>query len=183
MACETTSATGRIINFLTPNPASFSIRDIAIGLARAPRFAGHTDPDLPAYTVAEHSVWVSRHCPLELAFYGLLHDASEAYMLDVPSPLKAELGEYKKIEFKVSAAIYERFGIPAELVAKSHATLKYTDNLSALVEARDLRAGIARTGTESAESASIRHIATIRPVGEIRARAMFLDRFIELKGY
>lgn len=76
------------------------IEDIATALSRAPRYCGHTDV---FYSVAQHCVLVC----LEVAIkggslrdqlIGLLHDAPEAYMGDLPSPLKAMCPEYKAIE-------------------------------------------------------------------------------------
>src|ERR1039457_118422 len=70
---------------LDPNPEKILIDDIAHALAHQCRFGGHASR---FYSVAEHSVHVSRLCPPEDALWGLLHDASEAYLVDLPRPLK-----------------------------------------------------------------------------------------------
>ena len=100
--------TGRTIDFTDPDPEQIHILDIATGLARAPRFAGHTDV---AWTVAAHSLFVSDHCPPELQFEGLLHDAAEAYMGDVPTPLKRLCHSYTVYEGILERAIRKRYGL------------------------------------------------------------------------
>lgn len=84
------------------------IEDIAHALSNHPRFSGHTDKFL---SVAEHSYWVSLLVPPEQALAGLLHDASEAYICDIPSPFKAMLPDYQKLENKVVDAINAHFNI------------------------------------------------------------------------
>src|ERR1019366_9954250 len=69
---------------LDPDPA-VGISDIAHALANQCRFGGHSSA---FYSVAQHSVRVSEICAAEDALWGLLHDASEAYLVDVPAPLK-----------------------------------------------------------------------------------------------
>ena len=68
-----------------PNPDDIRIEDIAHALSNQCRFAGHARE---FYSVAEHSVHVSQLCLPEHALWGLLHDASEAYLVDLPRPLK-----------------------------------------------------------------------------------------------
>src|ERR1035441_1601867 len=69
---------------LIPNPADIRIEDIAHALSNQCRFGGHTRE---FYSVAEHSVRVSQLCTPENALWGLLHDASEAYLSDVTAPI------------------------------------------------------------------------------------------------
>ena len=86
-----------------PDPASVSISDIAWSLATTRRWTGHPRP---AYSVAQHSVYVSRLVPREYALEGLLHDAAEAYTGDIASPLKALLGRrFARIERAAARAI------------------------------------------------------------------------------
>jgi len=65
--------------------------------------------------VAEHSVHVSHEINPELALVGLLHDAAEAYLGDVPSPLKKLLSEFQLYEARMEDAIGAHFGIDASL--------------------------------------------------------------------
>lgn len=82
------------------------IQDIAWSISRICRFNGHTSE---FYTVAEHSVRISRLCDPEDAIWGLLHDAHEAYVGDVAAPLKQLLPEYQIIEARAAAIIYEKY--------------------------------------------------------------------------
>jgi hypothetical protein len=115
--------TKRAINPLDPDPRSIHIDDIAHALACNNRFTGHTA--LP-YNVAEHSWHVSvvasqfalraGHTNLEqlaAVQLGLLHDASEAYLSDIASPVKRqpEFKVYREIEARLMAAIEKKFGL------------------------------------------------------------------------
>lgn len=71
---------------LHPNEEDIHIEDIAWSLAQKVRFSGFGSR---FYSIAEHSIHVSQLCPPQYAFAGLLHDAAEAYLFDVPTPLKA----------------------------------------------------------------------------------------------
>lgn len=98
------------------------IGDIAHSLAMQCRYAGHC---LRFYSVAEHSVllarWVARMgATADVMLWALLHDASEAYLVDVPRPVKPFLAGYKDSERRVMAAVCERFGLPPEMPAIVH---------------------------------------------------------------
>lgn len=106
--------TGHPWFLLDPQATDVSIFDIAHALSNICRFTGHTER---FYSVAEHSVWVSHLVPREHALCGLLHDATEAYVGDVSSPLKALIPAYKEIEHRTWLAIAARFGLPIDLPA------------------------------------------------------------------
>src|SRR6266496_3875421 len=78
-------ASGKWFNVFNPKPEDVDIRDIAHALSNQCRFTGHTKE---FYSVAQHSVLVSTFCAPEDAAWGLLHDASEAYLSDIASPVK-----------------------------------------------------------------------------------------------
>ena len=98
---------GLYVDVFNPRPDMFIIEDIAIGLSRKYRFGGHTHNPI---TVAEHSVRVALGCSRRNRLAALLHDASEAYLSDIPSPIKNHLPEYVEIENKVMLCIAEKFG-------------------------------------------------------------------------
>lgn len=93
---------GHYFKFQIPHEHFFPIHEIARALSKLCRFTGHVSR---FYSVAEHSVLVSTRVPRPLKLAALLHDASEAYLGDVASPLKALLGDYKAIEKDVERAI------------------------------------------------------------------------------
>jgi len=107
MTCILTHS-GKLFNFKAPNLHKYDIREIAHALSNLGRFTGHTSR---FYSVAQHSVAVSYIVPERLALAALMHDASEAYLGDVASPLKALLPEYKYIEEQTECAIARAFAI------------------------------------------------------------------------
>lgn len=86
------------------------LKDIAVGLARTPRWGGHTRQ--PFY-VAQHSIIHSSLMPEDGQLEGLMHDASEAFMGDMSKPLKYLLpqSEYKAIENRLTKLIWKTFGL------------------------------------------------------------------------
>lgn len=126
--------TGKVFYPLDPRPEDIDIRDIAHALALVNRFGGHSRVPL---SVAQHSVIVSQFVPKEHALAGLLHDAAEAYLGDVPRPLKREtyFGRgYMVTEAVVWRAIAARFGVPEEL----DDSIKLADSRALATETRDL---------------------------------------------
>lgn len=94
---------------LDPRAEEVCIDDIAHALAYQCRYGGHVKR---FYSVAEHSVLVSQHVPAEYALVGLMHDATEAYVADVPRPLKPHLKEYSGIEMRNWDSICKAFDLP-----------------------------------------------------------------------
>lgn len=95
---------------LDPNPEEIDIKDIAYALAFQNRYAGHAG----LYSVAQHSLAISRLTRPENALWGLLHDAEEAYLPDIPSPVKRFISEYKTAGKKLHAVICQKFGMAVE---------------------------------------------------------------------
>ncbi|SNY94089.1 hypothetical protein SAMN04515647_4412 [Cohaesibacter sp. ES.047] len=116
------TASGRVFWPIDPRPEDVCIEDIAHALSNMCRFCGHC---LTFYSVAQHSVLVSRQLPDHLKLWGLLHDASEAYVVDVPRPLKPFLGGYKAAENQVMTSITQAFGLDTE---EMPAEVKRVDN-------------------------------------------------------
>ena len=99
---------GKIFHPLDPNPEEICIEDIAHCLANICRFHGSVNR---FYSVAEHSCHISRYCDPKYALEGLMHDASEAYIIDVPSPVKYELPKYKIIEKRIEKVIAQKWNL------------------------------------------------------------------------
>jgi hypothetical protein len=106
---------GRMVDLLRPDPEQIELIDIAHALARITRFTGHGDQ---CFTVAQHSVMVH---DLARVPWALLHDAAEAYIGDVSSPLKvalrtlaftSALSDFDIIENNWQHAVSIRFGVP-----------------------------------------------------------------------
>lgn len=107
--------TGRKFWSMDPRADEVFIEDIAHSLAMQSRYAGHC---VRFYSVAEHCVLMARKLRwegVEVALWALLHDSSEAYLVDVPRPVKPYLAGYKDAEAKVMAAVCDRYGLPREM--------------------------------------------------------------------
>jgi hypothetical protein len=132
------TVSGREIAFPHPDPKNITLYDIAHALSRAPRWAGHTD--IP-WTVAEHSILVAELYRIESndtdpeVYRGLLlHDATEAFLADLPSPIKALLPDYRDLETTLYYAIYGGLQCDPPPCEEK----KLWDRLALLLEARDL---------------------------------------------
>lgn len=114
--------TGRKFWPLDPRAEDVCIEDIAHSLAMQCRYGGHS---ISYYSVAEHSVHIYRwlvagNYAQDVRLSGLLHDATEAYVADVPRPLKRHLPGYKEAETAVWRAAAEAFGLSAEMPEAVH---------------------------------------------------------------
>lgn len=94
---------------LDPSSEDVAIADIAHSLSHKCRYQGHT---VVFYSVAEHCVRLSWLASPENKLAALLHDAGEAYLPDVPRPIKSSLAGFKEIEERVDRAIFERYNLP-----------------------------------------------------------------------
>jgi hypothetical protein len=132
--------TGRKVFPLDLHPEDVAVEDIAHALSLQCRFAGHTRG---LYSVGQHSLLVADYLERrgespEVVLWGLLHDASEAYLSDIPRPLKRrpEFAFYREAEARAMRAICARFGMaPGE-----PSVVKHADGVLLATEARDLMA-------------------------------------------
>ena len=99
---------GIAFDLLKPQPEMIRIEDIVHSLALINRFNGAA---MFPYSVAQHSLYVAGLLPPELKLHGLLHDAAEAYVGDMVSPLKKIMSEYKKVEAGISRVVADVFGL------------------------------------------------------------------------
>lgn len=121
---------GKHVNFVATDPSQIDIDDIAEGLSKECRFGGHCEG---FYSVAQHSIHVANMLPPELRLEGLLHDATEAYMRDIPSPLKDLVSDYIALEHKLDLVIRAKYGLPA----KRSEAVKVADLIALATEKRD----------------------------------------------
>jgi 5'-deoxynucleotidase YfbR-like HD superfamily hydrolase len=137
---------GRYVDPLALRPEDVTIEDIAHALSNQCRFSGHVSE---FYSVAEHSVRVARRVDSlrnwtktgfpEVALYALLHDASEAYLVDMPRPLKynTEFGRlYREAEDRAMDAILAAFGVKPDDIDETDT--KRADLVLLATEVRDL---------------------------------------------
>lgn len=116
-----------------PRPEDFRLEDIAHALSNMCRFGGHSRS---FYSVCEHSLLVSYLVPENLRLCGLLHDATEAYMMDLQRPIKnlPEFKVFKDVEAALETVMAERFGLPFPFPPE----LKYADNVALALEIKQL---------------------------------------------
>lgn len=112
-----TTALGRSVNLTDPESSFTSraisttdlVEEVARGLANTIRFGGA----IRCYSVAQHSCAVQNIVSLESGDphrnrLALFHDASEAYLGDIPKPLKGVLPDYRRIERAFTRALESR---------------------------------------------------------------------------
>ena len=127
-----TTQSGRAFRPFDPKPADIDLGDIAHALANKCRWNGHTNR---FFSVAQHSVLVARYtiAPAD-RLWGLLHDAGEAYLPDVPSPIKRFCPELIEAENRILEAVAAAFDLPPMMPATVH----HSDMVVRSAEARDL---------------------------------------------
>jgi len=135
--------TGKQFWPLDPRPEEVCLEDIAHALANICRFNGHTNR---FYSVARHCLNVEallkqRGFDKRIRLYGLLHDAAEAYICDIPRPLKHFMPEYRETEDAVQKAIYKHFGLTWP-TAEEEKAIKAADDYVLALEAKKLMRNI-----------------------------------------
>lgn len=105
--------TNKHFHFMSPSEDEVCIEDIAQALSNLCRFSGHVKE---FYSVAEHSIILAdyvmdKYGNADMALTALLHDASEAYIVDVPRPIKPYLTNYQDIEGGISKVINNVFKV------------------------------------------------------------------------
>lgn len=134
--------TGAQVDLEVFSPASLSVLDVASALSKINRFNGHTRR---LYSVAEHSLHVVTVMERELQitdagalFAGLLHDAHEAWVGDVSTPMKSLLGEnWATVEGRAQRSVLKRFGAVDHYIL-NHREIKLADLTMLATERRDL---------------------------------------------
>lgn len=112
---------GRLINLLKPDLNDIVLRDIASGLSKKAHYSGQTKN---YFSIAQHSILVSKLIEndfpndYKLQLAGLMHDAAEAYIGDMVSPIKSMFPLFKTIENDLTHAIFEKFEMNISLMPK-----------------------------------------------------------------
>ena len=165
--------TGIKFDFLDPEPEQVDIIDIAHSLGMQVRYTGHCKK---FYSIAEHSLLVAELCPDEYKLYGLLHDASEAYLTDVASPIKPFLQNYKMMECKVMKAVVDKYGLPDFFPEEVHDA----DMLALRIEIEQLMHSKGVGWSINKVSTSPLPKLTIQNMSPVEAKEEFLKKFYEL---
>lgn len=210
------TVSGIYVDLADPKPEMINIVDIAWGLSRQARFAGHTITDLP-YSVAQHSIFVaeivekildpstkindkfSQSTVMEwtelLEFINdpmrrnwtiwkaLMHDAGEAYLIDLPSPVKRMPGiaeSYGAAEKKIMSVILQSFGYRLStwvaLDAQVDAIIHWADLYARAIEAHHFM--VSRGKHWGLEKPSISELHSFRqPIPALQAYDEFMNKF------
>lgn len=155
---------------LDPQPEEMHIEDIAHALSMLCRYGGHV---ARFYSVAEHSIHVSHAVPPEHALWGLLHDASEAYLVDIPRPIRRFIAQYYEWEAQLMATVCERFGLEPEMPA----SVREVDNRMLATERAVLMAPCEQEWSDTGAALPGVQIECWYPG---TGKKLFLDRFYEL---
>ena len=107
-----TTHSGQQVDIESPHSDTLCIEDIAHALSFLCRGSGQANF---FFSVARHCVYCAQEARArgfsrEVVLACLLHDASEAYMTDVPKPIKDNLiPQYRRYEDALLDKIYEKF--------------------------------------------------------------------------
>lgn len=184
------TATGRQFRVLEPTAEAIDPLDIAHALAHTCRFNGHCQT---FYSVAQHCCTMVAHleragADRDLKRWALLHDADEAYLPDVPRPVKpflyvsvstpdtgvggATIVPWATFARRIMFAVAKRFRL-FPLSGDPPAEIKALDLRMLATEKRDF------FGREPAEWVALRGIQPFtEPIESLRpevAREQFLD--------
>ncbi len=137
---------GHALDLLDPQPSQVWLCDIAMSLERMPRFNGHTT--FRTWSIAHHSLLVANlvsqaddEDDASRRLAALLHDAHEAYIGDITSPLKMALCDLARapivdqISRPIQRVIHGRFGLPATLPLEWRKAIRHADMTALAIEA------------------------------------------------
>lgn len=172
------TATGRVFWPLDPRPDEVSLEDIAAALSRLCRFGGHCRV---FYSIAQHSVHVAAlvhaRAP-HAALWGLMHDAAEAYLLDIPGPVKHSptMAPYREAEAALKVVIAAAFRLPEQIPDE----VRWADRVMFATETRDLMTACRPEFWAPDEAPRVEAITAWPPE---RAEAEFLAAYCRLSQF
>lgn len=172
------TSSGVYVNYVSPHVDVIRIQDIAHGLSNECRYAGQARE---FYSVGQHCVLASYLVPNVLAMEALFHDATEAYLKDLPTWLKMLLPGYKEIEEKFEVVIRTKFNLPLETVlrANNKKIIKEVDYKLLATEKRDL---MPQDGEDWEFLKNVSPMPFhIKPWSPKKTKRKFLNRYEELK--
>lgn len=166
------TASGAHVNPLAMTAGDLWIDDIAHSLAMTCRFRGHTSE---FYSVAQHSVLVSRLVEPSLTLAALLHDAAEAYLGDMSRPLKYHdsFAQFRAYEEAIELLVNYRWHVDVR-----DRRIKHADLLMCVAEMRDLMPHVTPEGDNLAlQPEADRLVPDIKPWPWKTARHAFLTAY------
>jgi 5'-deoxynucleotidase YfbR-like HD superfamily hydrolase len=132
---------------LDPRPEDVVLEDVAQGLALKCRWSGLCNRH---YSIAEHCLTVSALAEflarrdgksetfaIACRNEGLVHDGNEAYLPDIPGPIKRYIEGWKDREHKVDAAIHKKLLMP-EVEHEVEVYVKWADLMVLALEQEQL---------------------------------------------
>ena len=173
---------GTVFDLVNPSQEMVVVDDIALSLSRQARFAGHTQE---VYTVAQHCVVLS-HLFFEHPLMALLHDAAEAYITDIPTPVKELIPEIHTIEARILRVVYAALGISDYAAGVFEDSLHTCDRWLGVAEGHLLMPDAAREAMfDGSEPRRVAQALTaqrgrLEPWHQYQAYCEFLQRFYEL---
>lgn len=158
--------------------SKIEIDDVAHALSNICRYNGHCRK---FYSVAEHSVLVSRIIramwpeDLEAIWAGLLHDATEAYVGDVTTPLKITMPQFMALEDSIALDIAKKFKI--KWTKRTVERVKLADMTALSTEARNLFKDVSKWSTIKTYEPRPELLSPSFPVPPDTAASYFLEEF------
>lgn len=175
------TVSGRLFWPLAPLPDEVYIEDIAHGLACENRFGNQADYP---YSVAWHSVALSHVVPEHLARWALMHDATEAYLSDLPRPLKrtGKFDFYEKAETELMEIIATSVGLTPTVMPEE--LKEYDSRMGSIELLYANKVGrakmIARGWSDETLESYSEWKDWIKPVSFEDAKSAFLERYNQL---
>lgn len=160
---------GGKFSFLHPKSSQIHIKDIVHCLSLIQRYNAHTK--IP-YSVLNHLIICHDYAPEKYKKEALSHDFSEAYLCDIPSPLKILIPQYKEIELRVEKVMAKKFN----LVFPFPSEIKIIDLTVRATEQRDLM-----RGKDYKYSLYLPYDKKIKPLSTEKCKEEFMKRFNKLK--
>lgn len=165
---------GSMFSYADPDVSNISIEMLADVLSRINRFAGHTKY---FYSVAQHAVNVSMIVAPGHEKAALMHDTAEAFINDLPTPLKIMLPELKEIEERIESRLAEKFGFPFPLSPE----VKLADLQMLAIEKEVLKPSSSRwTILDGVETDHVSDLVWMGQMGPETARRVFIQRWEDL---
>ena len=161
---------GKKLDVFNINKEAIDIVDIAHALSMACRFNGHLKRFL---SVAEHSIIVASMVEEKHQLPALLHDAAEAYITDIPRPIKQMIPMVNEIDAALTKAIFEKYGCAYPIDPE----ITEVDRELCLAEARDSNMDVDSWGERYS---FIEH--TPFHWSPVEAKKYFLKMFNEMTG-